>query len=84
MKKQKPSKNKTTHVNLIGMGLSFEAGRAYGVSWFSQGGFDFNEICYIPADETDPKRFFRKWLEGILMYITLPAIDIHIKPLEMK
>lgn len=87
MRKDKETKRlgckEKTHVNIIGFGLKLEPGRFYGVSWFSQGGFDFNEMCFIPHDEKDPERYFRKWLDEILMYVTLPSIDIQVKPMEI-
>ena len=87
MRKNKESarceRKKKTRVNIVGFGLKFEPGRFYGVSWFSQGGFDFNEMCFIPYDEKDPERYFRKWLDEILVYVTLPSIDIQVKPMEI-
>lgn len=81
MKRKNKSKTK---VNIVGFGIKFEPGKFYGVAWYSQGSFDFNEVCFIPPDEKDPKRYFMKWLDEILEFVTLPTVDIRVKPMSIN
>lgn len=76
--------SKAVTINVITMGVKFEAGHVYGTSWFSDGVFGYNDICYIPKDERDPRAYFFKWLETFAQFIESINVDIHVKELPLQ
>lgn len=72
-----------TKVNVVSPGLVLQPGKFYGVTWYSEGIFGFNEVCFIPPGTANPTKFFKRWLDEVMQLIeATPTIDIFIKEME--
>ena len=69
--------------NIVGLGVTLSAGKWYKGVWFYEGEPALEEVYYCPDDVASPKKHFKRWLGEIGQFLTLLAVDIHIKPLEI-